>query len=115
MFLHDLPAQQSGCQSDLAVRSISSGIVSSTFAVPPLCVCHVCRKCMDPVEKVLKDAKIDKASVHDVVLVGGSTRIPKVQQMLQDFFNVSGSAQRVSSIGIGVCLGSWCAAQAGLA
>jgi len=44
---------------------------------------------MDPVEKVLKDSKIDKASVHDVVLVGGSTRIPKVQQLLQDFFNVS--------------------------
>jgi L1 cell adhesion molecule like protein len=42
---------------------------------------------MDPVEKVLKDAKIDKASVHEVVLVGGSTRIPKVQQLLQDFFN----------------------------
>lgn len=45
---------------------------------------------MEPVEKVLKDAKIDKASVHDVVLVGGSTRIPKVQQLLSDFFNVSG-------------------------
>ena len=45
------------------------------------------RKCMDPVEKVLRDAKMDKAAVHDVVLVGGSTRIPKVQQLLQDFFN----------------------------
>jgi L1 cell adhesion molecule like protein len=42
---------------------------------------------MEPVEKVLKDAKIDKGSVHEVVLVGGSTRIPKVQQLLQDFFN----------------------------
>jgi len=45
------------------------------------------RKCMDPVEKVLKDSKIDKGAVHDVVLVGGSTRIPKVQSLLQDFFN----------------------------
>nr|BAA04848.1 HSP70 [Lilium longiflorum] len=45
------------------------------------------RKCMDPVEKCLTDAKMDKSSVHDVVLVGGSTRIPKVQQLLQDFFN----------------------------
>ncbi|CAH2037420.1 unnamed protein product [Thlaspi arvense] len=45
------------------------------------------RKCMDPVEKVLRDAKIDKSSVHEVVLVGGSTRIPKIQQLLQDFFN----------------------------
>jgi L1 cell adhesion molecule like protein len=42
---------------------------------------------MQPVEKVLSDAKIDKARVHEVVLVGGSTRIPKVQQLLQDFFN----------------------------
>ena len=45
------------------------------------------RKCMDPVEKVLRDAKMDKSNIHDVVLVGGSTRIPKVQSLLQDFFN----------------------------
>ncbi|KAK4267668.1 hypothetical protein QN277_024420 [Acacia crassicarpa] len=45
------------------------------------------RKCMEPVEKCLRDAKIDKSQVHDIVLVGGSTRIPKVQQLLQDFFN----------------------------
>ncbi|KAL2897015.1 Heat shock cognate 70 kDa protein 2 [Bienertia sinuspersici] len=35
------------------------------------------RKCMEPVEKCLRDAKMDKSTVHDVVLVGGSTRIPK--------------------------------------
>ena len=35
----------------------------------------------------LQDAKIDKAAVHDIVLVGGSTRIPKVQSLLSDFFN----------------------------
>lgn len=45
------------------------------------------RKCMEPVEKCLRDAKMDKSTVHEVVLVGGSTRIPKVQSMLQDFFN----------------------------
>jgi len=45
------------------------------------------RKCMEPVEKVLRDAKMDKGTVHDVVLVGGSTRIPKVQSLLSDFFN----------------------------
>merc|ERR1711985_66521 len=44
------------------------------------------RGTMDPVEKVLRDAKMAKSQVHDVVLVGGSTRIPKVQQMLSDFF-----------------------------
>eukprot|EP01120_Amphizonella_sp_Union-15-10_P007625 TRINITY_DN258_c0_g1_i9.p1 TRINITY_DN258_c0_g1~~TRINITY_DN258_c0_g1_i9.p1 ORF type:complete len:427 (-),score=107.31 TRINITY_DN258_c0_g1_i9:70-1284(-) len=45
------------------------------------------RGCIEPVEKVLRDSKIDKRQIHDVVLVGGSTRIPKVQQLLQDFFN----------------------------
>ena len=45
------------------------------------------RKCMEPVEKVLRDAKIDKPSVHEVVLVGGSTRIPKVQELLSNFFS----------------------------
>jgi len=45
------------------------------------------RKCMEPVEKVLRDSKIAKNRVHDVVLVGGSTRIPKVQSLLTDFFN----------------------------
>jgi len=44
-------------------------------------------KCMDPVEKVLRDSKIAKNCVHEIVLVGGSTRIPKVQSMLRDFFN----------------------------
>ncbi|KAL5547554.1 hypothetical protein UlMin_002785 [Ulmus minor] len=44
-------------------------------------------RCMEPVEKCLRDSKIDKSLVHEVVLVGGSTRIPKVQQLLQDFFN----------------------------
>merc|ERR1712070_856571 len=45
------------------------------------------RKCMDPVEKVLRDSKIPKNRVHEIVLVGGSTRIPKVQSLLKDFFN----------------------------
>merc|ERR1711917_217917 len=42
---------------------------------------------LDPVEKALRDAKLDKSSIQDIVLVGGSTRIPKVQKLLQDFFN----------------------------
>ena len=45
------------------------------------------RKCMPPVEQVLQDADISKSQIHEVVLVGGSTRIPKIQSMLQDFFN----------------------------
>jgi heat shock protein 1/8 len=45
------------------------------------------RKCMEPVEKVLRDSKLSKSQVHEIVLVGGSTRIPKVQDMLMEFFN----------------------------
>ena len=45
------------------------------------------RKTMDPVEQVLRDSKISKSAVHEIVLVGGSTRIPKIQQMLSEFFN----------------------------
>ncbi|XP_073358269.1 heat shock cognate 70 kDa protein-like [Aegilops tauschii subsp. strangulata] len=44
-------------------------------------------KCIMHVAKCLGDAEMDKSQVHDVVLVGGSTKIPKVQQMLQDFFD----------------------------
>lgn len=45
------------------------------------------RSTLLPVEKALRDAKLDKGQIHDIVLVGGSTRIPKVQKLLQDFFN----------------------------
>ena len=45
------------------------------------------RKCMEPVERVIKDAKMDKSMVQEIVLVGGSTRIPKIQQMLSEYFN----------------------------
>lgn len=45
------------------------------------------RKTMEPVAKVLQDAKVSKSDVTDIVLVGGSSRIPRVQQLLQDFFN----------------------------
>ncbi|XP_061722308.1 heat shock protein 68-like [Cydia pomonella] len=45
------------------------------------------RNTLDPVEKALKDAKLDKSSINDIVLVGGSTRIPKIQSMLQNCFN----------------------------
>jgi L1 cell adhesion molecule like protein len=44
-------------------------------------------KCIEHIEKCLRDAKMYKSQIHDVVLVGGSTRIPKVQQLIQDFFN----------------------------
>ncbi|KAH9625900.1 hypothetical protein KSS87_003414 [Heliosperma pusillum] len=45
------------------------------------------KKCLEPVDKCLNDAKMNKTDVHDIVLVGGSTRIPMVQQLLQNHFN----------------------------
>ncbi|PGH15026.1 chaperone DnaK [Helicocarpus griseus UAMH5409] len=44
------------------------------------------KKTLKPVEQVLKDAKVKKSEIHDIVLVGGSTRIPKVQALLEEFF-----------------------------
>jgi len=45
------------------------------------------RKCMPPVEQALKDAGLGKSQIHDIVLVGGSTRVPKIRNMLSEFFN----------------------------
>jgi L1 cell adhesion molecule like protein len=45
------------------------------------------KKTLEPVQKVLQDAKMDKTKIDEIVLVGGSTRIPKVRSLLQDYFN----------------------------
>lgn len=45
------------------------------------------KDCIPPVERVLKDSNMSKSTIHEVVLVGGSTRIPKVVSMVQEFFN----------------------------
>jgi len=45
------------------------------------------RKTLKPVQNVLKDSGLKKTDIHEIVLVGGSTRIPKVQQLIKDFFN----------------------------
>jgi heat shock protein 1/8 len=51
-----------------------------------LCM-SIFRKTMEPVEKALKDSKLSKSDINEVVLVGGSTRIPKIKSLLSDFFN----------------------------
>ncbi|KAL5097774.1 hypothetical protein RYX36_002101 [Vicia faba] len=53
-------------------------------------------ECIKTVEICLTDAKMDKGSVDDVVLVGGSSRIPKVQELLQDFFNGKGLCKSIN-------------------
>ena len=77
-------------QAPIECETLSEGedfnIQVSRAKFEELCM-DLFRKCMPPVENVLKDANLAKGQIHEVVLVGGSTRIPKVQQMLSDFFN----------------------------
>eukprot|EP00958_Prasinococcus_capsulatus_P015963 scaffold1747_cov392-Prasinococcus_capsulatus_cf.AAC.1 len=80
----------STAQSTIEVDSLYEGVdffTSITRARFEELNMDMFRKCMEPVEKVLRDAKIGKGEVNEVVLVGGSTRIPKIQQLLSDFFN----------------------------
>jgi L1 cell adhesion molecule like protein len=54
------------------------------------------RKCIQPVEQVLRDARCSKDDVNDIVLVGGSSRIPRVQQLLRDFFGGKELCQNIN-------------------
>lgn len=80
----------SAAQTTIEIDSLFEGIdfyTSLTRArFEELCQ-DLFRSTLDPVEKVLRDSKIDKSSVDEIVLVGGSTRIPKVQKLVSDFFN----------------------------
>merc|ERR1712135_268090 len=77
-------------QANIEIDSLFEGIdfyTSITRArFEELCA-DLFRGTLEPVEKALRDAKMDKSSINDVVLVGGSTRIPKIQKLLTDFFN----------------------------
>ncbi|KAF3794037.1 hypothetical protein EJ110_NYTH05586 [Nymphaea thermarum] len=53
------------------------------------------KKCIEPVDLCLKDAQMEKESIDDVVLVGGSSRIPKMQMLLQEFFNGKELCKRI--------------------
>ncbi|THU98921.1 heat shock cognate 70 [Dendrothele bispora CBS 962.96] len=80
----------SAAQTTIEIDSLFEGIdfyTSITRArFEELCQ-DLFRSTLDPVEKVLHDSKIDKANVHDIVLVGGSTRIPRIIKLVSDFFN----------------------------
>jgi L1 cell adhesion molecule like protein len=80
----------SSAQTSIEIDSLFEGIdfyTSITRArFEELCQ-DLFRSTMEPVEKVLRDSKIDKQSVDEIVLVGGSTRIPRIQKLVSDFFN----------------------------
>jgi len=46
------------------------------------------QKLMDPLDRALKDAKMSKTDIHEIILIGGSTRIPKIQELLANYFNI---------------------------
>ena len=77
-------------QTNIEIDSLYEGIdftLNLTRArFESLCV-DIFQKTLEPVERVLRDSKISKPEVNDIVLVGGSTRIPKVQELLSNFFN----------------------------
>lgn len=80
----------SSTQASIEIDSLFEGIdfyTSITRARFEELNADLFRSTLEPVEKALRDAKMDKPAIHDIVLVGGSTRIPKVQKLLQDFFN----------------------------
>ncbi|KAL1132439.1 hypothetical protein AAG570_010394 [Ranatra chinensis] len=80
----------SSTQASIEIDSLYEGIdfyTSITRARFEELNADLFRSTMEPVEKSLRDAKMDKSTINDIVLVGGSTRIPKVQKLLQDFFN----------------------------
>jgi|TARA_Y100000389_G_scaffold204550_1_gene257920 L1 cell adhesion molecule like protein len=80
----------SSTQASIEIDSLFDGIdfvTSITRArFEELCA-DIFKKTMEPVDKVILDSKISKNNVDDVILVGGSTRIPKIQKLLSDYFN----------------------------
>merc|ERR1712154_471661 len=80
----------SSTQANIEIDSLFEGVdfyTSITRArFEELCA-DLFRGTLEPVEKSMRDAKLGKDQVHEIVLVGGSTRIPKIQKLLQDFFN----------------------------
>jgi len=80
----------SSTQANIEIDSLYEGIdfyTSITRARFEELNADLFRGTLEPVEKSLRDAKMDKADIHDIVLVGGSTRIPRIQKLLQDYFH----------------------------
>ena len=79
----------SSTQTTIEVDSLHESVDYSTVITrakfEELCLDYF-KKCIPPVESVLKDSGMSKSQVHDIVLVGGSTRIPKVTQLLSEYF-----------------------------
>ena len=80
----------SSTQASIEIDSLFEGIDFYTTITrsrfEELCA-DLFRGTLEPVEKSLRDVKLDNSVIHDIVLVGGSPRIPKIQKLLQDYFS----------------------------
>jgi len=83
-------ALSSGTSASVEVESLAEGIdfnqTITRAKFEELCSTQF-TKCLTTVKNVLKDAKVDKKAIDEIVLVGGSTRVPKIQEMLTEFFD----------------------------
>ncbi|KAG8728156.1 70-kilodalton heat shock protein, partial [Ceratobasidium sp. 423] len=80
----------SAAQTSIEIDSLFEGIDFHTSLTrahfEELCQ-DLFRATLEPIEKVLRDAKMNKSNIHDIVLIGGSTRIPRISKLVSDFFN----------------------------
>lgn len=76
---------QTVIEVDSLAESMDLSITVTRAKFEELCAVYF-KQCIPPVEKVIKDSGMSKNQIHDIVLVGGSTRIPKIISMIHDFF-----------------------------
>lgn len=79
-------ATQASVEVDSLVDGIDFSLTITRAKFESLCDAAF-RRCLAPLEQVLRDAKVSKSDVHEVVMVGGSSRIPKVRTLVSEFFN----------------------------
>ena len=76
-------------QTTIEIDSIFDGIdfiLDLSRAKFELLCMDIFRKAMEPVDRVISDSKLDKSQIDEIILVGGSTRIPKIKQMISEYF-----------------------------
>jgi len=103
-------ALSSSTQASIEIDSLFDGIDYMTTITrarfEELCMDQF-RRCMGPVENCMKDSGLDKRAIHEVVLVGGSTRVPKVQQLISEFFNGKEPCKTINpdeAVAFGACV-----------
>ena len=91
---------------DALIDGIDYTTIFSRAKFEDICM-DLFKKTIEPVEQVLKDSKLSKTQIDEIVLVGGSTRIPKIQQLLKDFFNgkkLNNGVNPDEIVSVGACI-----------